>query len=378
MNGSATTANCFSRIAPASAAAAHAKRRLVTSANASTSSSRLGASFWPNHAERIEIGLHTSTAPSASRQPEGPAEQERGGKQRERGEQHEQAVVVERLRQEAPDGRAQHGARGSRRSAAAPPRARARAPTRCRRACRSARGPEWRVVVAVRVVEVEHEVAAQLRLVGRVVREEPRRGRVAEPELEERGRSGQQEPTTSTSAMPVQRGSAGRGRASSTVAKPPHRSAARKAAARAMPRSHSSPAARTSGASGPCGSTLGGRKCHGSEPSSGSVIATSMSSTALRIQALALGHAAATSGRRSRRARLDAVRGREPDHEPRERVLEEAAVEERVHEQAEQARSEREPERLVAPAHAQIRTARRRRGATRTAPAPPLPARRTP
>ena len=104
-NGSATIANCFSRIAPASAAAAQPKRRRVTSAKASTSSSRLGASFWPNQAERTAIGLQTSTAPSASRQPERPAEQQRGRQQRERGEQHEQPVVVERLGQQAPDRR---------------------------------------------------------------------------------------------------------------------------------------------------------------------------------------------------------------------------------------------------------------------------------
>ena len=52
-----------------------------------------------------------------------------------------------------------------------------------------------------------------------------------------------------------------------------------------MPRSHSSPAARTSGASGPEGSTAPGRKCHGSEPSSGSVIATSANSTPTSAQA---------------------------------------------------------------------------------------------
>ena len=72
MNGSATIANCFSRIAPASAAAAQPKRRRVTSANARTTSSRLGASFCPNHAERTAIGLQTSTAPIASLHPSGP------------------------------------------------------------------------------------------------------------------------------------------------------------------------------------------------------------------------------------------------------------------------------------------------------------------
>ena len=44
------------------------------------------------------------------------------------------------------------------------------------------------VVVAVRVVAVEHEVARDLDLVRRVVREVPRRGRVAEPDLEQHRR----------------------------------------------------------------------------------------------------------------------------------------------------------------------------------------------
>jgi hypothetical protein len=48
------------------------------------------------------------------------------------------------------------------------------------------------VVVPVGVVEVEHQLAAQLHLVGRVVREEPRGGRVAQAELEQRGRRGEQ------------------------------------------------------------------------------------------------------------------------------------------------------------------------------------------
>ena len=73
-----------------------------------------------------------------------------------------------------------------------------------------------------------------------------------------------------------------------------------------MPRSHSSPAARTSGASGPEGSTAPGRKCHGSDPSSGSVIATSANSTPISAHAPAgepLAHATARS-----RARSAAVR----------------------------------------------------------------------
>ena len=85
--------------------------------------------------------------------------------------------------------------------------------------------------------------------------------------------------TASASAMPVQAGKGPRLR-SATAATPPTSRAARNATARAMPTSHSSPAARTSGARIPWGSVEGGRKGHGSEPSSGSVIAMSPSSTA--------------------------------------------------------------------------------------------------
>ena len=149
--------------------------------------------------------------------------------------------------------------------------------------------------------------------------------------------------------MPVQAGSAGRDRVSSTVAKPPHRSAARKADARgdaevpllaggAHERRERPLRVHARRAEVPrVGAELGQRDRHEREQHGA------------EDQPLALGHAAATSGRRSAAQRRAAVRRREADHEPGERILEEAAVEERVHEQPEQARAEREPERLVPP-----------------------------
>ena len=66
-------------------AAAQPKRRRLTSAKASTSSSRLGASFWPNHAERTAIGLHASTRAEGQPHRQRPAE-------RQRGRQHQQVA----------------------------------------------------------------------------------------------------------------------------------------------------------------------------------------------------------------------------------------------------------------------------------------------
>ncbi len=92
-------------------------------------------------------------------------------------------------------------------------------------------------------------------------------------------------PTASTSATAAQPGSRGRRAASSQTATAPQSSAAMNALARGMPRSYSSPAARTSGASGPSASMLPGRKRQGSEPSSGRLMATSANSTPTSTQA---------------------------------------------------------------------------------------------
>ncbi len=70
-NGIATTANCFSSTAPASAAAAQRARPRVASAKARIISVIEGASFWPNQAERTAIGLATITAPMTSRHSSG-------------------------------------------------------------------------------------------------------------------------------------------------------------------------------------------------------------------------------------------------------------------------------------------------------------------
>ena len=111
-------------------------------------------------------------------------EQEHGGQHRQRREQHQEPVVVERLGQQPPD-RGADRRPGSRRSARAPPRARGRAPRRCRRACRSARG-RTRGSRARRGCRARAAGRPELDLVGRVVREEPGGGRVAQAELQER------------------------------------------------------------------------------------------------------------------------------------------------------------------------------------------------
>ncbi len=108
--------------------------------------------------------------------------------------------------------------------------------------------------------------------------------------------------TPSASAMAVHAGN-GRRRFRATSATAPTPSAARKAAARAMPTSHSSPAARTRGARTPCGSTDAGRNGHGSEPSSGSVMAMRPMRTAQSPSRALAAHAGATARRlRSRSA----------------------------------------------------------------------------
>jgi hypothetical protein len=70
-NGRATSANCFSNTAPPRQAAARTYRERVTSANASTVRSTLGASAVPNHAPRIASGFAASAAPAASFQGSG-------------------------------------------------------------------------------------------------------------------------------------------------------------------------------------------------------------------------------------------------------------------------------------------------------------------
>ena len=128
-----------------------------------------------------------------------------------------------------------------------------------------------------------------------------------------------------------------------------------------MPRSYSSPAARTSGASGPCGSTV--RRAEsarvGAELRAGDRHQDEEDADQDPGRARARGPSVM---RRSPRARAVALRrrrlgvlpgqpaGRDREHEPGDRVLEKAAVEERVHEQREEGCAEREPQRLLAPA----------------------------
>ena len=121
---------------------------------------------------------------------------------------------------------------------------------------------------------------------------------------------------------------------------------------------------------GPCGLDVGRVKAQGSDRGSGAVRRSSPPSvraapTRRAVQrhqprsGLRLGGSHAQPPRRAfpRTRKFDGDR----ECEPGDRILEEAAVEERVHEQREQHRGERQPERGVAPVHLERPASPRRR-----------------
>ena len=128
----------------------------------------------------IASGFAASAAPRHEPPLERGREEQRGREQRERGEQHEQPVVVERGGKQPPRGGGQHGAREVREVVESdlPPAA-----FPCRRV--PAFEPGVPVVVTVRVVAVENEVAGDVDLVGGVVHVVPGGGGVAEPDLQQ-------------------------------------------------------------------------------------------------------------------------------------------------------------------------------------------------
>src|SRR6266508_4523309 len=173
-NGTATNANCLSVIATASSSEADTSRRRERSAKASTRHRRLGASAVPNQTARTE----------REPQPQRPAEQQEGTKKPDGGEEVEQAIVVERLRKDAPRSRRQRGAGEVCEVAQRDlPEIRIEAGGRVPTLEAGAR-----VVVAVGVVPVGKQFAGQLDLVGRVVDVVPRLARLAQPDLEQDGR----------------------------------------------------------------------------------------------------------------------------------------------------------------------------------------------
>ena len=313
----------------------------------------LGASFCPNHAERTAIGLATTSAPSASRQPSGARNASAAAKPAEREQHHQQPVVVERRRQQAPDAPTCRSCRGSTRSAPAPPRARARARTRCRRACRSApcptRGSRGRRGSRRRAADRPPARSGRwsrwCETTGAVASRRPSWSRV--------DGSSSASDTASTSSAPAQAGQSRR-RCSCQAPISATPSAARKHAARAMPTSHSSPAARTSGPRIPSGSTA----LRPERPRVRAQLGQRHREDGEQQLRAAPSPRARSSGRagpgdRSRRGRgvsevwpravhavVDAGPGelarRHAEHHPGERVLEEAAVEQRVHEQAQE------------------------------------------
>ena len=119
--------------------------------------------------------------------------------------------------------------------------------------------PRAPVVMAVRVVAVQDQVACDLDLVRRVVREVPGLARVAQTDLEQGRRDEQHRADDApSSVIPAQRGHARRCQV--TAAASATRRPARTAVERMIPRSHSRSATRTSGPRIPCGSTEGGRE----------------------------------------------------------------------------------------------------------------------
>ena len=255
--------------------------------------------------------------------------------------------------------------------------------------------PRLAVVVAVGVVEVEQQLAAQLDLVGRVVGEEPGRGGVAQPELEQRrGRGEQQRRRRGRAPRPAQPASARAAR--SAGQRGARRTAARRANAPPAgcpgptPRPPRAPAARADPAGRPrragrarIRAELRQRDRHEHEQHAHERPGPAPS--VARDDARLAGACRCT--RRLRRARplRRAPRSRRrcaslpgqparrhAEHEPGDRVLEEAAVEQRVHEQREEAtRRSARPERLVARGRPR-RSAARRPTSSQTYSASPI------
>ena len=143
-------------------------------ANASTSSRRRCVGHVPNHAPRTASGFATSSAPAASRQRSGARNRStarEGSERRQRDRRRKSSTAT--------GGRSSRKRRspfpGSRRSA----RRRRETGGNALQAV-EALEPRLAVVVAVGALAVRDQVTGGLDLVRRIVREEPRRGRVAQ------------------------------------------------------------------------------------------------------------------------------------------------------------------------------------------------------
>ena len=134
--------------------------------------------------------------------------------------------------------------------------------------------PRVRVVVAVRVLAVAQQVAGELDLVRRVVREEPRRARLPQARLEHDRRHGEQARRRRRQGDGRPAGPRGSQRRDDGGQRDEHARPAAPAHARPRcptRRRRRAPARRT----GPVACTVPGRKLHGSEPSSWTVTSTS-------------------------------------------------------------------------------------------------------
>ena len=268
--GTATRANCFKRERSAEArrgpheAAAGEEREREDERQQRGSVG--GAEPRSSHKDRVRGQRRTGREAPVQRT----REDERRGQERERAEQDEDPVVIQRAGERAPGSRGESRAREV---GEVVPRS---AVERCFLVVGrgvEALEPRVPVVMAVRVVAVQDEVAGDLDLVGRVVREVPGLARVPQPDLEQGGRDEQHRADDRRERDRRPAGPRAR-RCQVTAAASATRRPARTAVERMIPRSHSRSATRTSGPRMPCGWTEGGANGQGSAPSSGTVIAT--------------------------------------------------------------------------------------------------------
>jgi hypothetical protein len=135
----------------------------------------------------IASGFAASAVPTASRAAKRAWQEQRRRQQCERRQQYEQPVVVERSGKHSPRSGGEHGAREVRKviegDLPAATLSRRRVP---------ALEPGVPVVVSVRVLAVEDEVACDVDLIGRVVHVVPGGGGVSQPDLQQRRRDDEQ------------------------------------------------------------------------------------------------------------------------------------------------------------------------------------------
>ncbi len=186
--GTATRANCFKRERRAEARRGPHEAAAGEEREREDERQQRGSVGGPeprsSHKDRVRGQRRTGREAPVQRA----REDERRGQERERAEQDEDPVVVQRARERAPGS---GGESRAREVGEVVPRS---AVERCFLVVGrgvEALEPRVPVVMAVRVVAVQDQVAGDLDLVGRVVREVPGLARVPQPDLEQGGRDEQ-------------------------------------------------------------------------------------------------------------------------------------------------------------------------------------------